>query len=139
MSPLAFFAGRTEGTGVMKVLLSKSRVVHVHGTGHALPDGSLTLDQTVEEDGRPTTTRRWHVEAVGADHYSGTLTDAIGPVTGETAGNQLHLRFKTKGGMVADQWLSLRPGGTTADNVMVVRKFGVAVATLRETIRRAGA
>jgi hypothetical protein len=38
----------------------------------------------------------------------------------------------------AEQFLALQPGGTVAQNVMIVRKMGVAVARLDETITRLG-
>ena len=52
-------------------------------------------------------------------------------------GNRLHLRFTTTdGGLDAEQWLYLQPGGRVALNRMVLRKFGLPVATLDETIRK---
>jgi hypothetical protein len=57
-------------------------------------------------------------------------------VTGVVAGNRLHLSFRMRGGMDVDQWLTLAPGGRSAKNVLRVRKFGVTVAALDETIRR---
>jgi hypothetical protein len=41
-----------------------------------------------------------------------------------------------KGGFKAEQQLTLRPDGRTVDNVMQVKKLGVVIATLRETITK---
>ena len=41
-----------------------------------------------------------------------------------------------KGGLKAEQWLYLKRGGQVAENVMVIRKFGIPVARLTETITR---
>lgn len=135
-SPSAFFSGRTEGVGALKILFSKPRPVLVHGVGHIAGDGSLVLDQRVDEEGKPTKTREWHIRAAGTERYAGTLSDAAGPIDGETRGNRLHLRFRMKGGLDAEQWLYLQPGGSVALNVMTVRKFGATVATLHETITK---
>ena len=44
--------------------------------------------------------------------------------------------FAMKGGLKAEQWLYLKRGGQVAKNVMVIRKFGIPVARLTETITR---
>lgn len=131
-----FFTGRTEGEGRLKIAFSRTKHVAVHGTGHVEPDGTLVLDQIVETQGKPATRRTWHIHRTAAGGYAGTLSDAAGPVTGEVAGNRLHLAFPMRGGFRAEQWLYLRPGGQVALNRLVVRKLGVTVAALTETIRR---
>jgi hypothetical protein len=73
---------------------------------------------------------------VGPGRYTGTLSDADGPVTGLVTGNRLRLSFRMRGGMDVDQWLTLAPGGRWARNVLRVSKFGMTVATLDETIRK---
>jgi hypothetical protein len=42
-----------------------------------------------------------------------------------------------KNGLDFEQHLALQRGGTTVLNRLTVRKFGVPVATLEETIRKA--
>ena len=42
------------------------------------------------------------------------------------------------GGLIAEQRLSMQPDGDTALNRMTVRKLGVVVAVISETIRRVG-
>ena len=134
--PLTFFAGRTEGRGRLKVDLMPAKPVTVHGRGHVEADGTLVLEQTVIEEGKPATTRRWIFTATGPGHYAGTLSDAAGPVAGDVVGSQLHLHFHMRGGIVADQRLDLAAGGQSAHNRMTFRKLGVVVARLDEVIRR---
>lgn len=134
--PLRFFAGRTAGEGELRVLLSGSRPVRVAGEGRVEPGGTLTLVQQVRRGERPPGTRTWRLRALEGGRFAGTLTDAIGPVRAEVSGNRLHVRFRMRGGFDAEQWLFLQPGGGTVLNRMTVCKFGLPVASLRETIRR---
>jgi hypothetical protein len=132
-----FFAGRTEGRGVLKVALSPKRDVIVHGSGRVEPDGTLILDQVVEREGKQPEQRQWRIKEVAAGRYTGTLTDARGPVTGVVNGNVLKLRYRLKnGGLAAEQSLRLQPDGRTVLNRMEVSKFGITVAELEETIRK---
>lgn len=134
--PLRFFAGRTEGRASLHVILSGARAVRVHGTGAPQRDGSLVLDQVVETQGKPTTTRRWVLRQVAPGRYAGTLTDAVGPVAAEASGNRLHIHYRAKGKIAIEQWLTLAPDGRAADNRLTARRFGITVARLRETITR---
>jgi len=134
--PLVFFDGTSEGDGQLKVLLHKRQSVRVQSRGHVEPDGTLVLVQRVEQAGKPPRTRHWRIREVAPGRYAGTLSDAAGPITGETHGSRLHLAFRMKGGLAAEQWLDLAPDGRSASNVLTVRKFGLRVAVLHETIRR---
>lgn len=134
--PIAFFSGATEGYGTLKIVLKGPQPTLVEGHGRIDGDGAITLDQTVRRGDTAPTRRTWHLRRVAAGRYTGTLTDASGPVSGEVSGNRLHLAFAMKGGTQAQQWLYLEPGGQAARNVMVVRKLGLPVARLDETIMR---
>lgn len=135
-SPEGFFAGKTAGSGTLRVVFSRSREVRVAGNGNVDNDGTFVLTQTVMEGDKPARTRVWHLHRVGGNRFTGTLTDAVGPVTGDAHGNLFHLRFRAKGGLRIEQWLYLQPDSRTSLNRMVVRKFGIPVAALSETIRR---
>ena len=135
---IAFFTGRTEGVGRLKIAMRAARPLAVHGTGTVAPDGTLVLTQTVEQAGAPPRRRAWRIRAVAPGRYAGTLTDAVGPVVGETHGNRLRLAYRMKRGLAAEQWLTLAPDGRSAANVLTVRKFGVVVGRLTETITRTG-
>ncbi|RZM30774.1 MAG: DUF3833 family protein [Sphingomonas sp.] len=131
-----FFVGRLDGTGTLKIVLHDPGATHVSSVGKLEADGVLTLDQHIEQQGKPARDRQWRIRPLGNGRYTGTLTDASGPVTGEAVGNRLHLRFPMDGGTRVDQWLTLSPDGQVAMNHMIVRKLGVIVATLDETIRK---
>ncbi len=131
-----FFTGRTEGRATVKVVMRKRHPVAVHGMGVVSPDGTLVLDQIVEEAGQPPKKRQWHIRETSPDHYAGTLSDATAGVTGVARGDRLVLRFMMKGGFRAKQLLTLRPDGQAAHNVLIVRKLGMTVAVLDETITR---
>lgn len=136
-APERFFAGRTEGHGRLKLIFSSPRAIHVRSEGAVQGDGTIVLDQVIDEEGKPSRTRRWRLRHEGGGRYSGTLTDAQGPVAGRVQGNALHLRFRAYG-LAVEQRIFLQPDGRTALNRMTLRKFGIPVARLDETIRRVG-
>jgi hypothetical protein len=133
---IRFFDGRTEGQGVLKVVLRSATKIRVESRGRTETDGTLSVRQTVSHGDKPARIREWRIRELSPGRYVGTLSDASGPVVGAVAGNRLHLRFRMKGGLNADQWLTLAPGGRSAHNLMRVRKFGLTVASLDETIRK---
>jgi len=135
-SPETFFAGRTEGRGVLVSVLARPRQVIVHGVGQVASDGTITVDQSVEQEGKPPRQRRWILRRAGTDRFEGTLTGARGPVVAQLRGNRMHIRFEMNDGLIAEQWIYLQPGGQTALNRMSITKFGMLVATLDETVRR---
>ena len=135
-APIDFFAGHTDGVGRLKVIMSHAGSVHVEGDGHVGRDGTLTLVQHIEQEGKPAHGRRWSLRATGSGTYAVDLSDAVGPVSAKVDGNILHIRFRAKRGLGIEQWLALQPGGREARNHLVVRKFGVPVAVLDETIRK---
>ena len=136
--PMTFFTGRTEGTGRLKITLRRATAVDVRGEGRVANDGTLILRQTVEEYGKDPRRREWRMREVSPGRYTGTLTDATGPVEGELVGGRLRLRYPMKGGMRAVQWIEGAPDGSSARNRMTVSRLGVPIARLDETIRRIG-
>ncbi len=132
---LAFFSGHTLGVGSLKKILSGAEKTEVHGAGQ-VENGTLVLNQIVKEGDKPVTRRTWRIHRDAPGHYSGTLTDASGPITGEAEGNRLHLAFTLKGGLPTEQWLTLAADGRSAHNITVVKKFGLRVAVLDEEIRK---
>ena len=135
-SPAEFFSGRTTGEGQLNIIFGAAEPIHVTGNGHVEADGTLVLVQRIQRGDDAPTIRTWRIRPAGGERYSGTLTSAQGPVAGEVSGNRLHLRFTADGGLDTEQWLYLEPGGRAALNRMVVRKFGLPVAALEETIRK---
>ena len=135
LAPEQFFVGRTEGTGVASVIMSGKHGVRVRSHGRIEGAGTLVLDQVVMEEGKPARKRTWRLVRSGI-RLSGTISDARGPVTGEIAGNVLHLRYRSVEGPSVEQWITFQPGGRIATNRMVFRKFGMSLGTLQETIRK---
>jgi len=121
---------------VLKVFASRARSVHVVGSGRLSPNGTLNLIQRVEQEGKKPRTRTWSLTPDGSGGYDSVLSDASGPVLVTVEDRRLHIRFKAKGNIRIEQWLALEPGGRVARNHLVVRKFGIRVAVLDETIRK---
>ncbi|MDQ4087840.1 MAG: DUF3833 domain-containing protein [Pseudomonadota bacterium] len=136
-APERFFAGRTEGRGRAKVIFSSPRAIRVRSHGAVRGNGTIVVNQIVEEEGRAQRTRQWRLRHEGGGRYTGALSDAQSPVAGQVRGNALHLRFRAYG-LAVEQHIFLQPDGRTALNRMTLRKFGVPVARLDETIRRIG-
>ena len=135
-NPESFFVGRTHGEGCLKVMLSGCRKVTVEGSGRIDTDGDLILDQDVIEGVKAPKHRQWRLHRTGATSFTGTLTDAAGPTTVEVVGPTLKVGYVMQSGFRAEQRLTLAATGTTVSNHMVIRKFGIVVATLDETITR---
>ncbi len=134
--PFDFFEGRTEMVSTVKVIMKKPYRSRTLGRGQILPDGSLALVQFVQEDGKPSAERRWRIRQVGNGRFSGTMSDAAGPVTVEQVGGKYRFRFKVKGGLEVDQWLTPQPGGRMAHSRATVKKLGMRVAVSEGTIRK---
>jgi len=132
----SFFVGATEGAGHVHVLLSGRHSMRDHGRGRIDGEGALVLDQIVEEQGKPARRRTWRLVRTGGNRITGTISDARGMVAGELTGTSLHLRYKMKEGPSVEQWITLRPGGRTASNRMIFRRFGLKVATVESEIRK---
>ena len=119
----------------MHKLFGKSVHVSVDSVGRMGKDG-LILEQTIRETEKAPNVRRWTIRRVAPNRYSGTLTDAIGPVTAEIVGPLADIRYKMRHGLIVQQQLAQQSDGTTVLNRLVVRKFGARVALLNETIKR---
>ncbi len=130
------FEGRTEGQARLKVIFKSPKSVRVQSRGRKLPDGTLVLVQDIAEEGKPRRSREWRMREISPGQFSGTLSDAGGPISGTVQGNRFHVRYAMKNGLQAEQWLTLRPDGKTVHNVMHVTKLKVRIATLDETIRK---
>lgn len=136
--PVAFFSGRTEGIGTLDEVMASPVATHVTGLGAMQDNGVFVIDQTVKIVGKPAEQRRWHLRQTAPGKFSGTITDAKGPVTGVVTGNRMKIGYTMKkGSMKVEQVLTLSADGKSLANTMKVRKLGILVATLVETIRKA--
>jgi hypothetical protein len=136
VDPLRFFEGRTETQGTVRVMFHQPYGTHSIGDGRIEPDGSLTLVQRVQDDGKPLHERRWHVRQTAPDRFTASMTDAVGPVTIDRVGDRYRFRFTLKGNLSAEQILTPLPGGRSARNSLRVKRMGITVATTEGTIRK---
>jgi hypothetical protein len=136
VDPLRFFEGRTENFGTAKVVFHKPYRTHTIGRGRIERDGSLTLVQRVEDEGKAPRERLWKVRQTGPGLYSGTMSDALGPVVIDKVGSGYRFRFKMKGNLGVEQLLKPLDGGRSAQSITRVKKFGMTVATSDAVIRK---
>ncbi len=133
--PVAFFAGKSHGEGSLDTLVESPVQITVDSVGR-VQGNTLVLDQTIRRGDKPARVRRWTMHPVAPNRFSGTLTDAVGPVQGTTAGPRAYIRYEMKGGFQVEQQLALQADGRTVLNRLEVKKFGMRVASLDETIRK---
>ncbi|WP_185829132.1 DUF3833 family protein [Sphingomonas ginkgonis] len=136
LDPLRFFEGRTETQGMVKVMFHKPYRTHSIGVGRIEPDGSLTLIQRVEDEGKPVQERRWRVRQIGVDRYSAAMSEAVGPVDIDKVGDRYRFRFTMQGNLSAEQLMTPLPGGRSATNTVKVKRFGLTVATSDGVVRK---
>lgn len=130
------FGDQSEGNGRLKLFLGKQRHFRVESHGYDQADGTFRLDQTVTFQGKPSQKRFWIIKTIRQNHYTGTLSDASGTVTGLTNGSRLKLKYRVKGPLIMHQTLKLLPDGKTIDNVGKITFLGIPVGHLHETITR---
>jgi hypothetical protein len=136
LDPIAFFVGNSHGEGQLHQVLGKPRFVRVVSAGRTQPGGALLLTQRIAEEGKAPRTRKWLMRPTGPGRYTGTLTDAVGPVDLTVTGRRAQVRYTMKKGLKVKQELALQPDGLTILNRLEVYKLGIRVAWLNETIRK---
>ena len=136
VDPMRFFVGRTETVGQVKVMFHKGYATRSTGQGRIQPDGSLFLVQQVFDAGKPPHERRWRVRQTGPGRYTGTMSEAVGPVTIDRVGDRYRFRFRMDGRLSVEQLLSPLAGGRAASSSVKVRKFGMVVATTDGIVRK---
>ena len=134
--PLEFFTGRTESVGTVRIAMKKPFRSRALGKGEIRGDGSLDLVQRVEDEGQKPRERRWRMRKVAPGRFSGTMTEAKGPVTVEEVGGRYRFRFKMDGSIAVEQWLTPMGDGRSAKSVVTIRKFGVRVGGSEAVIRK---
>jgi hypothetical protein len=134
--PLQFFNGRTELVSTVKVFARKAYNSRTLGNGQILPDGSLALVQQIYDEGQSPQQRKWRIRRLGPTHFGGTMSDAVGPVVVDEVGGRYRFKFRMKGSLTVEQWLTPIAGQDAAKSTVTVRKFGFRVATSTGIIRR---
>lgn len=133
--PVEFFTGHSTGKATLHLITGATRPVAVDSMGTPDGHGGLVLVQKIGEGSKPPRVRRWVLNPAGTNHWSGSLTDAKGPVEVERTPTDVTIRYRMKSGPEVEQHLKMVAGGA-AENHMSVTRFGVEVATLDERIRK---
>jgi hypothetical protein len=137
MNPLAFLTGSSHGAGTIKVIFKGTEPLHVFRHGSDDGRGGIILEQSVRQGNEPLSIRRLELRPTSATTLTGSLTpDAIGPVRGSASANELKLAYSMKGGLAALQTLALQQGGRVLLNHVIIKKFGLTVATIDEVITK---
>ena len=132
----AFFTGRTHSDNVLKIALQRPKRLIVDSVGRKDGDQFVLID-TIREEGKPVRQRKWVVRDVGGNRYKGSLSDAVGPVEIEVAGDSATIRYVMKEGhLKVEQKLQLRPDGKTLSTRTVAKKFGMKFANVEGTVRK---
>lgn len=135
LDPITFFNGVSNGEGTLDTLIARPVSIAVASLG--FPEhGGLKLIQRIEEGDKPPRLRTWTMKSIGGGRYTGTLTDAQGPVTILVTGPRGEVRYVTPSGLRIRQQLALQADGATILNRLEAYKFGIRVAVLDETIRK---
>ena len=134
--PVAFFEGRTHGAGILRVVLKAPQSVRVESVGSIAEDGTLVLRQQIDVEREKPRQRVWRLKRTGRASYSGTLSDARGPVTVTAERGTIRIRYRSSDGLSVQQWLTPAAGGKVIDNRMSFSKLGVTVARLTERIEK---
>ncbi|HET9399274.1 MAG TPA: DUF3833 family protein [Sphingomicrobium sp.] len=134
--PVEFFEGRTHGTGTLRVAFKAPQAVRVESVGSISDDGTLVLRQQIDVEREKPRLRVWRLRRTGPASYSGTLSDARGPVTVTAERGAIRIRYRSTDGLSVQQWLTPAGGGKVIDNRMTFSKLGVTVARLTERIEK---
>ena len=130
-----FFSGRTHAENVLKVAMKRSEKLIVDSVGRKEGDSFVLIDRVREGD-KPVRTRKWVMKPAGPNRYTGTLSDATGPVDVRVNGNRATIQYVMKGGLRVRQEMELHADGRTLSNRVQVRKFGLKFASVEGKIRK---
>lgn len=133
---MGFFEGRTESIGTVKIAMKKPFRSRALGKGQIMADGTLILVQRVEDQGAQPRERRWRMRKVGPGRYSGTMSEARGPVVAEEVDGKYRFRFRMDGNVAVEQWLIPAPDWRSAKSRITIRKYGVRVGGSDGVIRK---
>jgi hypothetical protein len=133
----AFFTGRTHAENVIKIALHAPHKLIVDSVGGRNKEGQFVLIDTVREEGKPERKRTWVMHPVGPDHFSGILSDAIGPVDIVVSESAATIRYTMKErNLKVVQQLQLQGDGKSLANHVVAKRFGLTFARVDGTVRK---
>ena len=131
---VGFFTGRTHSENVLKVIFHRSSSMVVDSVGK-MEGKQFVLIDTVRQQGQAPRIRKWVLHPVGPNHFTGTLSDATGPVDIKVSGTSATIRYTMEGGLNIDQRLQVIDGRTLANHT-AVRKFGMKFGSVEGKIRK---
>ena len=134
--PLAFFTGPTRGAGSLKVKFKAAVPIRIESRGRPDGKGGIVLVQTIREGAKPARQNRWSLRPTSATTLTGSATNSPGPIRGRLSGNRLWLNYAMKGGIKAEQILTLQPSGSVIRR-MTIKRLGIKVAHVEELITKA--
>jgi hypothetical protein len=132
---VGFFSGRTHSENVLKIVFHRASSLVVDSVGR-MEGKQFVLIDTVHEQGKSARVRKWVMHPSGPGRFTGTLSDAEGPVEISVAGSSANIRYVMNGGLNVDQRLQLLPDGRTMTNHTVVKKFGLKFGSVDGKIRK---
>ena len=130
-----FFSGRTHAENVLKIVMKRPEKLIVDSVGRKEGDSFVLVDRVREGD-KPVRTRKWVMRPAGPNRYTGTLSDATGPVEVHVNGNRATIQYTMKGGLKVRQEMELQADGRTLSNRVQVKKFGLKFASVEGRIRK---
>ena len=133
--PMRFFEGKTESVSTIKLIMRKPYRSRTIGNGE-IDSGVLNLIQRVHQEGKAAYDRKWRMRQVAPGRFTGSMSEATGPVNVEQVGGRYRFRFRMKGNVSVEQWLIPQPGGNSARSTMKIRKLGILVGRSEGTIRK---
>ena len=134
---LGFFTGRTRADNVIKIALHGPHKLIVDSVGGRNKEGEFVLIDTVQEEGKPVRKRTWVMHPVGPDHFSGYLSDAVGPVDVVVRGNSATISYTMKEGhLKITQQIEQQADGKSLSNHVIAKKLGITFAHVDGTIRK---
>ena len=133
----AFFAGKSHADNVIKIAMRSPHKMIVDSVGGHNKEGEFVLIDTIREEGKPERTRTWVMHQAGPNHFTGVLSDAVGPVDVTVNGDSAVITYVMKEGhLKIIQRIQLQADGRSVSNHVVAKKFGMTVAHIDGTIRK---
>ena len=133
---LGFFTGKTHSESVLKVVLKKPVPLIVDSIGGKGDRGDFVLIDTVHEGDKPVRQRKWIMKQAGPNRFTGSLTDAAGPVDIQVEGDTATITYMMKGGLKVEQQLQLQRDGRTLSNRVTAKKLGMKFAHVEGAVRK---
>ena len=133
-----FFTGKSHADNVISIAFHSPHKLIVDSVGGRNKEGEFVLIDTVREEGKPVRTRTWVMHPSGPDHFTGVLSDAIGPVDVVEKGDSATISYLMKDGRLKiTEQVELLPDGKSLSNHVIAKKFGITFAHVDGTIRKA--